>query len=134
MARKALITECPICSGVRSNRTTRTRPGVKALPFIMESIAKQHMGAAPGFRVRERQCDRCGQQFETVEIPHQVFAAFQREFEELRRNHCRLLDIIEGVQTSLAACSQLFPRDSRFRSLLKQTRERIANKRRKSGE
>ena len=78
----------------------------------MAEIAKHHIGATPGYRLREKACARCGQPFDTVELPQQVFAAFLREFETHRKGHFRVLDAIEALKRALDLC--LFPRDAKI--------------------
>ena len=102
-----LVTECPVCRGVRPQKVTRTHDSVRELPDQIRRVAREKTGTTPRYRLRERECERCKVTFKTVEISIEVFDAIEKRLIENKKQECRLGSVVDTARKKLDAASDV---------------------------
>ena len=113
MSRVALISECPLCSSVGQHKVVKTNPKLQQLPIIASPIIYKHTGQTAGFRIRARQCERCNQPFDVIEIPKEGFDSLIKEVDLLKRKLSKLDKITAKIHDLVAETDELFLRKQR---------------------
>ena len=119
---KSLKIECPLCGARGSKRIVRINPAMQELPARLHALFSKATGSMPGYRIRVRQCEKCGQPLACVEFALESLNTLIGEISSLTMQRRRAFSIIEKVRHAVGELESLFPTEQRAAKMLQENR------------